>query len=47
MLEEAKKPQAYTGPHIEIILRDPKTSLEEYPKILSLMTNNNQSKLLV
>ena len=47
MLEEAKKPLAYTGPHLEIILRDIKTSNDEYPKILSLIMNNHSNKQLV
>ena len=47
MIEEAKKPLAYSGPHLEIIQRDPKTSSEEYPKILSLMTNNTNHKQIV
>ena len=47
MIEDAKNPLAYTGPHLEIIQRDPKTSAEEYPKILSLITNNTQNHMLV
>jgi nucleosome binding factor SPN SPT16 subunit len=47
MLEEAKKPLAYSGPPLEILLRDPKNSLEEYPKILSLITNNTSNKIVV
>lgn len=47
MLEEAKKPLAYSGPQLEILLRDPKNSIEEYPKILSLMTNNSSNKLVI
>ena len=44
MIEEAKKPAVYNGPQMEIILRDPKTSINEYPKIYSLITNNNTDK---
>jgi hypothetical protein len=47
MIEETIKPLLYNGPPLEIILRDPKTSIEEYSKIFSLITNNTSKQMLV